>query len=251
VRVVGVIDLRGGRAVRARGGERHLYAPLDTVAGRSIEAGDAIALADVYVKDLGITDLYVADLDAIAHGTGADETIRAIAAGGASVWLDAGISTVAGAARALELGVARAIVGLETLTTFAALDDICHAHGPDRILFSLDLRDGQPLRAATNAAPLSEPRAIAARGVAAGAGGLIVLDLARVGRATGLDLALIRDLRRAVPDVLLLAGGGVRGVDDLRALAGCGCDGALVATALHDGRLGTREVAAARHFTAG
>jgi phosphoribosylformimino-5-aminoimidazole carboxamide ribotide isomerase len=156
---------------------------------------------------------------------------------------------VSAAAAAFELGVGRAIVGLETLTTFEALDDICSTHGQDRILFSLDLRNGQPLLAATNASAL--PIVIAARAVAAGAGGLIVLDLARVGRGVGLDLALVGDLRRAAPDVMLLAGGGVRGVEDLRALADCGCDGALVATALHDGRIGARDVAAARHFTAG
>ena len=47
-----------------------------------------------------------------------------------------------------------------------------------------------------------------------------------------------RRVRRAVPDVALLAGGGVRGPEDLQRLADAGCDGALVATALHDGRLG-------------
>jgi phosphoribosylformimino-5-aminoimidazole carboxamide ribotide isomerase len=253
VRVVGVIDLLGGSAVRARGGERRSYMPIEMVAGRAIGAGDAIALADFYVKDLGITDLYVADLDAIARGRGAGETIRTTARRGASIWLDAGISTVSAAAAAFELGVARAIVGLETLTAFEALDDICRAHGQDRILFSLDLRDGQPLLAATNVSVLSAcgPSAIAARAVAAGAAGLIVLDLARVGRGVGLDLALVGDLRRSAPDVMLLAGGGVRDVEDLRALAARGCDGALVATALHDGRIGARDIAAARHFTAG
>ena len=38
---------------------------------------------------------------------------------------------------------------------------------------------------------------------------------------------------RAVPGVTLLVGGGVRDEGDLRQLASAGCDGALVATALH------------------
>jgi phosphoribosylformimino-5-aminoimidazole carboxamide ribotide isomerase len=50
--------------------------------------------------------------------------------------------------------------------------------------------------------------------------------------------------------VILLAGGGVRGLKDLESLAGCGCDGALVATALHDGRLGAADLMAAlKHQT--
>ncbi len=40
-------------------------------------------------------------------------------------------------------------------------------------------------------------------------------------------------VRQAIPDVTLLVGGGIRGVDDLRDLAAVGCDGVLVATALH------------------
>jgi phosphoribosylformimino-5-aminoimidazole carboxamide ribotide isomerase len=74
---------------------------------------------------------------------------------------------------------------------------------------------------------------------------VIVLDLARVGTGAGVDLALMRRVRAAAPHAALFAGGGVRGPDDLSRLADAGCDGALVATALHDGRLGAREVAAA------
>jgi phosphoribosylformimino-5-aminoimidazole carboxamide ribotide isomerase len=75
-----------------------------------------------------------------------------------------------------------------------------------------------------------------------------VLDLARVGAGDGLDTHLIARVRNAAPGVSLLAGGGVRGLDDLMRLADAGCDGALVATALHNGRLGAADVAAARRL---
>ena len=39
------------------------------------------------------------------------------------------------------------------------------------------------------------------------------------------------------PDVELVAGGGIRGVEDLLRLAEAGCDAVLVASALHDGRI--------------
>ena len=71
-------------------------------------------------------------------------------------------------------------------------------------------------------------------------GSLIVIDLARVGAAAGLDLETISAVREAVPQLTLLAGGGVRGAQDLAALADIGCDAALVATALLDGRLTAR-----------
>jgi phosphoribosylformimino-5-aminoimidazole carboxamide ribotide isomerase len=77
---------------------------------------------------------------------------------------------------------------------------------------------------------------------------VLVLDLARVGTGNGLDLDLIARVRDAARDVTLLAGGGVRGLNDVARLADVGCDGALVATALHDGRLGAAEVAAAQRL---
>ena len=76
------------------------------------------------------------------------------------------------------------------------------------------------------------------RGAAdAGVGTMIVLDLARVGSAAGVDLEAMAAVRRAVPDVALFAGGGVRSEEDLALLARAGCDGALVATALLSGAL--------------
>ena len=74
----------------------------------------------------------------------------------------------------------------------------------------------------------------------------IVLDLARVGSGAGLDVGLIAELHVAFPDLALLAGGGVRDVGDLRALRDAGAAGALVATALHSGVIGPRELAELR-----
>ena len=62
----------------------------------------------------------------------------------------------------------------------------------------------------------------------------------------GLDLDLVGRLRTGVPAVTLVAGGGIRGPQDLSRLGDAGCDGALVATALLEGRLSAADVAAAQ-----
>lgn len=292
MRVIGVLDLLGGRAVHARAGRRERYAPVRESAGVPIEAGDALALAHTY-KSLGIDELYAADLDAIVTAglktghqasfglplaslppsprlrraspklraggkigptvvkpdrvfTSHDTLVTALAALGAPVWLDAGVSSVEHAQHSLTLGAARVIVGLETLRSYDALRQICDAVGGHRVAFSLDLRHGEPI-ASGRELPAREPaHVVAARAADAGAGAVIVLDLARVGTGVGLDFDLIDRVRAAAPTVTLLAGGGIRGLEDLIRLAEGGCDGALVATALHDGRLGHAEVKAAR-----
>jgi phosphoribosylformimino-5-aminoimidazole carboxamide ribotide isomerase len=245
VRVIGVVDLQHGRAVHARQGIRDRYQPVSSIAGASIDPGDALALARAYVQDLGVGEMYVADLDAILGRPPQDACVTALAAL-APVWWDAGVSSADAACRGAGLGVAQVVVGLETLSSYDALGQICDAVGGYRVAFSLDLRHGEPVRAASGALPAEEAHLVAARAAGLGVGAVIVIDLARVGSSGGVDLGLIARVRDAAPGVTLLAGGGVRGVEDLRHLADAGCDGALVATALLDGRIGSAELAAAR-----
>jgi phosphoribosylformimino-5-aminoimidazole carboxamide ribotide isomerase len=82
--------------------------------------------------------------------------------------------------------------------------------------------------------------------VAAGVGTLIVIDLARVGTSNGVDAATLGRVRASAPDLTLIAGGGVRGWDDLVGLAKAGCTGALLGTAVHNGSIGADEITAAR-----
>jgi phosphoribosylformimino-5-aminoimidazole carboxamide ribotide isomerase len=129
------------------------------------------------------------------------------------------------------------------------LAEICAAVGGDRAAFSLDLREGEPIvssRVLNHPARDEPAHVVAERAADAGVGAVIVIDLARVGMGLGLDFGLVGRVREAVPGLTLLAGGGVRGPDDIARLEDAGCDGVLVATALHDGRLGADEVAAAK-----
>jgi len=246
MQVIGVIDLRGGLAVHARAGRRELYQPVQSVAGARIQTGDAVALAHAYVEQLRVSELYVADLDALGGRPSHDTLIAAIATIGAPLLLDIGVTSIDRARDAFALGARRVVVALETLIDFDALRDICREIGGEQVAFSLDLRDGQPIVAKGARLCTDEaPHALAARASDAGVGTVMVIDLARVGIASGLDVDLLARIRAATTGARLLAGGGVRGAEDLERLAGAGCDGALVATALHDGRIGIAEIAAA------
>jgi phosphoribosylformimino-5-aminoimidazole carboxamide ribotide isomerase len=246
--IIGVLDLAGGRAVHARAGARKKYAPVQNAAGWPIDPGNARTLAEVYTQVLGLTEIYAADLDAIVDAAPQEELTRTLATMPAPLWLDAGIRSVNDARRAIDLGAARVIVGLETLPSFDALGDICAAVGSDRVAFSLDLREGQPLVSNIMRSASESPEEIAATAALAGAGALIVIDLTRVGTGSGVDVDLLTRIRAAAPNLHYVAGGGVRGWDDLVDVAKAGCDAALVATALHNGRIGAAEVTAAREL---
>jgi phosphoribosylformimino-5-aminoimidazole carboxamide ribotide isomerase len=235
VRVIGVVDLKDGRAVHARAGRRAGYAPIERVAGVSISAGDPAAVAREYARR-GVGELYVADLDAIEGRAPQDDAFAGLIGFG-PVWIDAGVSTLSRARHYAAMAVSRVVVGLETLTSFERLGDICDALGADRVAFSLDLRDGRPILAGDLAGSTDAPAAIAARACDAGANVVIVLDLARVGTSLGIDVDLLARIREQTRGATLIAGGGVRGPLDLERLEACGCDAALVATALLNGTL--------------
>ena len=251
MQIIGVVDLRAGQAVRACGGRRETYQPVAEVAGSAIIAGDPAALAHAYVEELGVSAIYAADLDAILNRGDQQRELSILSAAGVPLWVDAGIRTLAAAQEALAQYASRVVIGLETLRSFAELEAICKAVDRERVAFSLDLRGGIPI---TNggAARLAETiQAIAKRAVDAGARTLIVLDLERVGMRRGLDFQILERVRDAVSGTALFAGGGVQGIDDLTALARCGYEGALVATALQDGRLRSADLATAKRWPHG
>ena len=240
--IVGVIDLLDGRAVHARGGHRDQYQPIRSVAHMTIPDGDPVELARTYVDSLGVDELYVADLDAIRGRRPQDTVVTQLVRLGTPLWLDAGISSPERARQIVDLNVRRVIVGLETLPSWAALEDICSVVDSARVAFSLDLRDGAPVTSGD--LPCDDaPHVMAARAAASGVGTIVVIDLARVGSGSGFNPALILRVRDAAPAVALAVGGGIRGPEDLDALAAAGCSAALVATALHDGRIGADDVA--------
>jgi phosphoribosylformimino-5-aminoimidazole carboxamide ribotide isomerase len=246
--VIPVLDVKGGRAVHARRGERAAYARVAGVLGTG---DDPLALAMAFRDRLGCRTLYLADLDAIASAASPSNRtlplapcaslVRALAALGLEIWVDAGVRSSAQAAALLEAGAVRVVVGLETLPGMDALAGIIAHGGPARTAFSLDLQGEVPLAADPRLAAM-DPSAVAEAAVAVGADTLIVLDLARVGASGGPTLPLLRRLRLRLPDARLVAGGGVRDVADLEALADAGCAAALVATALHEGRVGRAEI---------
>src|SRR5262249_61282863 len=72
---------------------------------------------------------------------------------------------------------------------------------------------------------------------------VIVMTLARVGSGAGPDLTRLHQVRSQNPGRRIYAAGGVRDATDLRGLSAAGAAGVLVATALHDGRIGHTDLA--------
>lgn len=232
--VIPVLDLKGGVVVRGVGGRRAEYRP---VVSRLTPSAAPLDVAEAFRRHFGLSLLYLADLDAISGQPPALATYVDLQSRGFRLWADAGVRDGRQAVPLAEAGIAGVVVGLETVSGPEGLTTILRQVDANRVVFSLDLKDGRPLG---DLGPWQQADAagIATQAVAAGVGRMIVLDLARVGMEDGTGTEdLCRQLAAAHPHIEWIAGGGVRTVSDLRRLEGCGVRAALVASALHDARL--------------
>jgi phosphoribosylformimino-5-aminoimidazole carboxamide ribotide isomerase len=251
--VIPVLDLSRGVAVHARGGDRESYEPVRSVLLAEDAPADPRLLVRAYYEQLGAERCYVADLDAIQGGPVQRELLRELAAFQTGfrgeLLVDAGVAAADGALEVVSCGASDVVVGLETLRSFAELRGTVRLVGADRIVFSVDLRLGAPvlhptLLDATGSSP--DAATLAAQAVEAGVTTVLLLDVGRVGTGCGVDLGVVDVVRRRHPEIELLAGGGVLTRKDLDRMADEGCDGALVASSLHAGRIGAEDVAALR-----
>ncbi len=168
--------------------------------------------------------IYIADLDAIL-GRGDNRRAVLELAGKfprISFWLDAG------ARNSTPDAPCEIVFGSETMPREEPPPDLS---ARPRAILSLDFQDGRFLGPPALA---SSPRLWPSR--------VIVMTLARIGLGEGPDLAMLAAIVAQARGREIFAAGGVRGPDDLAALERLGVAGVLVATALHDGRLGAREL---------
>jgi len=232
--VIPVLDLRDGQAVWARGGRRQEYQPLRSIA---VGGPDPADIVSTICRRFGLTRFYIADLDAIEHsGSNLPMIAKLIREFDVALMVDAGTPDPGAVCQVLKAGVAQAIVGSETLENLEVLETMLASWSSSRLIFSLDTRGGRVLSrcdALRDASPTEAAGRVATLGVST----LIALELQRVGTGSGPDLAILRDVRTAAPGAALIAGGGVRGLNDLSALDDLGCAGALVGTAITTGAL--------------
>jgi phosphoribosylformimino-5-aminoimidazole carboxamide ribotide isomerase len=235
MRVVGVLDLKGSVVVRGVGGRREQYRP---VSSRLCPSSEPLAVASALRDAFGLNELYLADLDAIAGAAPELALYEQLRSAGFRLWVDAGLRQAEQGCLLAEAGIESIVAGLETVAGPQVLAQLAASLGR-RLVFSLDLRGGAPLGTWS----AGDARRIATEAIVRGVRRVLVLDLARVGEGQGPGTEdLCAWLAAAYPEVELAAGGGVRGPADLRRLKEAGVAVALVASALHDGRLSRGEL---------
>jgi phosphoribosylformimino-5-aminoimidazole carboxamide ribotide isomerase len=234
MRIIPVIDILNSVVVRGVAGQRSEYRPIESCL---CDSAEPLAIANAFRNQFGLSTLYVADLDAILHAEPNFEIYETLKDDGFELLIDSGLRNAFDAEASLMAGASKVIAGLETWPSLATLEMMLHKFGPERVIFSLDLKNGRSIRKLDDVLS-DDPVDIGCAVIECGIRELIVLDLASVGVASGpTTLEICQELKDFARKLKLITGGGVRSSADLATLREAGTDGVLVASSLHDGSI--------------
>lgn len=244
--VIPVIDLLNGEVVHAVAGNRELYQPFTTSRFKFASPRD---FAEQLQEEFASAPIYLADLDAIQGLDPQLDLIGEMLASGGEFLIDFGLknpvelSTIQ--QRLAPMNNWSAILASETVSdvfSFLQQPDF----DPRHFYFSLDIRAGQVLAAKpipddggvleSEFADVHQPLEWIEKLMTLGFRNLIVMDLDAVGTGHRVQLDHVEN-STASSNVKLYAAGGVQSAEDLTDLKNRGFAGALVATAIHAGRI--------------
>jgi phosphoribosylformimino-5-aminoimidazole carboxamide ribotide isomerase len=227
------VDIRGGHAVRLARGEFDRETVYDA---------DPLDAARRWVEG-GARALHVVDLDGARRGEPANLAhVRRIAAAFAvPLQVGGGLRAPAAVAQVLGAGADRAVLGTAALRSPDFAAEMVAAHGPERIVVSVDVRSGRVAAAGwTEQTDLDAGSALTAL-VERGVERFVFSCIERDGVLAGPDLEALSAACAAVGDrAQIVYSGGVSGVEDLamlRRAALAPLCGVIVGTALFEERL--------------
>ena len=233
------IDIRGARVVRLVRGDFDRETTF---------SDDPARVARDFVEG-GAHWHHVVDLDGARSGEpvngSAIEEIHAAVGGAASIEVAGGLRSADAVAQAIERGAARAVVGTAVLSNRAFGADLIARFGAARIAIAVDVRGGLARGEGwRDGAPGVPPEDLIESLTNVGVEVFEVTSIDRDGLLGGPDLELLRRLV-ALKRGHVIASGGIRDVDDLRAVRQLGCSGAIVGRALYAGGLTVGDAIAA------
>jgi len=193
---------------------------------------DAVKL----LENKGAELIHLVDLDAaLGSGLNLDVVKRILKNVRVKVQIGGGIRTLEKAGALLKLGAFRVIFGTVAVQNPVLIAEAISRHGSERIAVAIDEKDGKAAfhgwKARSEVNYLDLARTLEEMKV-----GAIVFTTTGVdGTLMGPQVEKIEKLVETVK-VPIIASGGIRGLTDLTMLASVGVEGAIVGTALYEGR---------------
>lgn len=237
MRIYPAIDIKGGKAVRL------LQGAADSVK----EYGDPLEFALKW-QEMGAEYLHVVDLDAAFTGEFVNKDIihEIVHRVKIPVQTGGGIRTQEDVrVRIEEVGVSRVVIGTMAVEDQAFLAWARGKYGKSRIAVGIDAKDGKVLTRGWVKSTEKDAVELAEEVKKLGIETIIYTDVMRDGTLSGPNTEHIKALvKKTWMDVI--ASGGIKGIEDIKAVRDSGACGVIIGTALYEGTIDFNEAMKAR-----
>ena len=234
------IDLKGGHCVRLSQGQ---FEQVTTY------SEDPVKMAKRW-QDAGAKWLHIVDLDGARTGSPNTDNLnivrQIVRQVGLPIQFGGGVRSASIVERMVGIGITRVVVGTAAVEDAPLAQGLFTAYG-DRVAVGVDARDG--LIAIHGWQQSSgEPAAVfVVRMGALGARRFIFTDIARDGMLQGVNIQSLQAVADAVPNLPVIASGGVASIEDIDALMSLrdvcsNVDGVIIGKALYAGTITLEDV---------
>jgi phosphoribosylformimino-5-aminoimidazole carboxamide ribotide isomerase len=233
------IDILGGNAVRLIKGD---------FGSKTVYDDDPLSAARAFTE-AGARFLHVVDLDGARSGAPVNlEHLRGIARElGVPVQYGGGLRSPEAVRDAFAAGAARVILGTAALEDRELLLEVLDAHGPERVVVSVDVRGGRVATAGWTQSSGSTTATVLERLQDSGVQEFVYTNVDRDGMLEGPDLQEVDEVAAAVRGRVVYSG-GIAALTDLHGLAALrrpSLEGVIVGKALYEARFTVAEALAA------
>lgn len=227
------IDLKEGRCVRLYQGD---------FAQETVVNPDPVKQAIAF-ENAGAKALHIVDLDGALSGDLTNlQVIQAIlSAITIPIQVGGGIRSMAQVARYLDAGVSRVIIGSKAVEDPAFVAEAVQQYG-DQIAVGIDAKDGLVATRGWLAVSDQNYLTVADQMAQLGVKTIIFTDIAKDGTLMGPNLEQLQAIAAKVPDLQIIASGGISSREDLEAVKALGVYGVISGKALYNGNITMTDV---------
>ena len=234
IEIIPAIDLIDGKCVRLRQGD---FEQQTVYSANPVETAKQFAAA-------GVRRLHLVDLDGARKGAIQNLPVLERIARETDLIIDfgGGVKNMDDAQAVFDAGAQILTVGSLAAREPATFELFLREFGGEKVLLGADARDGKIAvngwQIVTDIDLLEFLRSWQTKGVTQ----TFVTDIARDGMMQGASTALYQSIKDALPELALIASGGVNSMEDLRELETAGCAGAIVGKAIYENRISLEQL---------
>jgi phosphoribosylformimino-5-aminoimidazole carboxamide ribotide isomerase len=233
--IIPAIDIIGGKCVRLTQGDY----------SQKKEYGDNPLDIARQFEEAGIKRLHLVDLDGAKAKKIVNKDVLQSIAQNTSLKVDfgGGVQSDEDIELAFEYGASQVTGGSIAVRDPRLFESWLNNYGSEKIILGADAKDRKIAIGGWEETTSADVISFIRNHVDKGVRYVICTDVAKDGLLQGPSVALYEDILKEIPEVKLIASGGVSSIEDLEDLQRCGVYGAIVGKAFYEGRISLKDLA--------